>query len=1173
MPEEPFVHLHLHTEYSILDGACRIEAAAKRAVEFGMPALALTDHGTMYGAIDFYKACTEAGINPIIGCEVYVAPRTIHDRDGSIDLKPSHLVLLAQNEQGYHNLVKIVSEAHMEGFYQKPRVDFELLHRHRGGLIGSSACLQGEIARFLLAGQADAALQKAGQYAELFGPGNFYLELMDNGLPDQQTVNRALLELADRAELPLVATNDVHYLTQEDSFSHDVLLCIQTNSTLEKQDRLRFGTDQFYLRSPAEMHRLFREVPQALRSTVEIAERCHLQLELGRLRLPAFDVPEGHTLSSHLRAICEQNIEQRYGTRRQDVMDRLNYELDIIERCNYCGYFLIVADFIREAKRRNILVGPGRGSATGSIVCYLTGITEVEPLEHGLIFERMLNPERASPPDIDLDFPADRRDEIIDYVRQRYGPDHVAQVVTFNTLGARAAIRDAGRVVGLDQDAIDRTAKAIPFGLTIAEALEEAPAFADLVERDEQARQLVDIASPIEGLTRHCGVHAAAVVISTGPLTDLVPIQKGGDGTMTQYSMDPVVDVGLVKMDFLGLATLSIVEKTIEQVRKNHGVEIDLDTLALDDPEGYALLSRGDTAAVFQLESEGMRRLLRQFRPECFDHLVPLLALYRPGPMQEADVFCARRHREAPIRYLHPDLEPILSETFGVILYQEQVMKTATDLAGFTMPQAEIIMRAMAKKDKDKMRQMKPLFIDGCVEHSVDRHTAEEIFRRMETFSRYGFNKSHSTGYGIVAYWTAYLKAHYPAEFLAAQLSTIMDDSSEVAKYVTECRRAGIEVLPPNVNRSDVQFTVDDGAVVWGLTAIKNIGSKTAEAIVEERHRDGPFRGVWDFCRRVPTGASSKTATELLVKAGAFDSLGERAALLAAVPNGYAAGQKYQHEQAIGQGSLFGPGPEGTDTEGSVRETLPEVPPLPAESLQAMEKELLGLYVTNHPLIKRADEVERCTTARIEELEEFPDGQELVVCGMVGELRPHITQAGEEMVFMQLMGIAAEVGVTVFPRTFKACRETLVPDALVVVVGKLERDERTTASGEQAAELKLLANSIKLLDAARPTSRKRREAAELGRAEMARERASRRCIRIDLVDVDSDCDKLRSSLLQLREILAQHPGGTPVVLNVCESDGPCRVLLPGAFTVEYSPQFAQAVTTLLGSGTIRADML
>ena len=1168
MPDQPFVHLHVHTEYSLLDGACRISDLVNRAVAFGMPALALTDHGSMYGAIEFYQACEAAGIAPIVGCEVYVAPRTRHDRDSAVDMKPSHLVLLAEDEQGYRNLLRIVSAAHLEGFYQKPRVDFELLHAHRGGLIGLSACLQGEVPRFLAAGQAEAALQKAGQYLDLFGPGRFYLELMDQGLPDQRPINRQLLELARRADIPVVATNDVHYLTQEDSFSHDVLLCIQTNSVLQDLKRLRFGTDQFYLRSPAEMHDLFGEVPEALRTSLAIAERCHLRLDLGTLRLPRFDVPEGYTLASYLRQSCEESVPRRYGAPRPEVLQRLDYELGIIEQCHYSGYFLIVADFIREAKSRGMLVGPGRGSATGSIVCYLTGITDIDPLAHGLIFERMLNPERQSPPDIDLDFPDYRRDEIIEYVRTKYGADRVAQVITFNTLGARAAIRDAGRVMGLSQDVIDRVAKAIPFGKSIADAMKEAPAFAEAIEQEDQARQLVDIASRIEGLTRHVGVHAAAVVISTGPLTDLVPVQRGGDGIMTQYAMGPVVDVGLVKMDFLGLATLSIVEKTIKQVRQNHGVEIDLANLPLDDPETYALLGRGDAAAVFQVESEGMRRLLRRFQPSCFEHLTALLALYRPGPLQEADVFCDRRHG-APIEYLHPDLESILAETFGVILYQEQVMMTATELAGFSMPQAEIILRAMAKKQAAKMEQMKPLFMDGCVEHGVPRPTAEAIFARMETFSRYGFNKSHSAGYAMVAYWTAYLKAHFPAELLASQLSTIMSDSAEVAKYVTECRRSGIEVLPPDVNRSDVEFTVDHGAVVWGLTAIKNVGSKTAEAIVEERRRGGPYRSLWDFCRRVPTNAASKSTVELLAKAGAFDTFGDRAAVLVAVPPAAAAGQKHQEDLKAGQGSLFDL--LGGQEDQTVEETLPIAPPLPEEALQAMEKELLGLYVTNHPLIKRTDELERCCTARIEELDQFPDGQQIVVGGMVGDLRPYTTQAGDEMCFLQLLGLASEVSVTVFPRVYSECREALVPDAIVVVDGKLERNERATADGREYREFKILANSVKSLEEAKRPPRKRREAADQGREEMARQRAQRQRIRISLTATEEDGEALRASLIRLREIIAQHPGASPVVLNIHEPEGTHDVLLSEAFTVEYSSQLEQQVTAVLGEGSIRAE--
>jgi DNA polymerase-3 subunit alpha len=1169
MAEQPFVHLHVHTEYSLLDGACRIADAVRRVADLGMPALALTDHGCMYGAIDFYKACQEAGIKPIIGCEVYVARRTMTDREAAKDSKPFHLVLLAESELGYRNLIKVVSEAHLHGFYQKPRVDFELLHQYREGLIGLSACLQGEVAQLLLDGQTDAATQKAGQYAELFGPKGFYLELMDHGMEEEARLNPQLIELSGRTGIPLVASNDVHYVDRADSFAHDVLLCIQTNSTLDAAERMRFPTDQFYLRTPEEMGRLFAEAPQALRATLEIAERCNLELEIGKLRLPDFKVPEGHTISSYLRHICEENVLRRYGERRADVLQRLDYELGIIEACDYSGYFLIVADFIREARSRGILVGPGRGSATGSIVCYLSGITDVDPLKYDLIFERMLNPERASPPDIDLDFPDDRREEIIEYVRTRYGPDRVSQVVTFSTLGARAAVRDAGRAMGLSQEIVDRTAKAIPFGLSIEEAKRDSPALMELLGEDDTAGRLIEVAESIEGLTRHVGVHAAAVVISTAPLTDLVPVQKGGDDTTTQYAMDPVVDVGLVKMDFLGLATLTIIQKTLDQVRANHGVDIDVHSLPLDDPATYALLAQGDTFAVFQLESEGMRRLLRQFQPRTFDHIISLLALYRPGPMQEADLFCARRHGRQPVEYLHPDLEPVLEETFGVILYQEQVMRTTTELAAFTMPQAEIIMRAMAKKQEAKMRQMKPQFLDGCTARGVDSLVAERIFERMEKFSRYGFNKSHSTGYALVAYWTAYLKAHYRAEFLAAQLSTIMSDSSEVAKYVTDCRRSGIDVRPPDINRSAVEFRVVDGAVLWGLTAIKNVGGKTAEAIVEEREANGPFRGLWDFCRRIPSASATRSTIEILIRAGAFDSFGERNALLGVVKSAAAAGQKHQQDAAVGQGSLFDLGGEGERAGDVLQERLADVAPMAEQEMRDNEKEYLGLYVTNHPLVKRAAEIEEKTTGRLEELGEFPDGQELVVGGMIGEMRSIITKRGEEMTVLQLQGIASEIGVTVFPRTFAKCRELLVPDALVVIEGKLER-----RGDEQEAELKLIADNVKSLDAATRPARKRREAASQGREAMAQERERRRCVRIDLpTDLCQNRGMLRERLEHLRRILREHQGATRIVLRLCEPDGPCRVLLPDRFAVEPTPQLTQAVTQLLGEGCLHAEAL
>jgi DNA polymerase-3 subunit alpha len=1170
MGDRPFVHLHVHTEYSLLDGACRIPDVVAEAAALGMGAVALTDHGAMYGAIDFYRACRDTGINPLIGCEVYVARRTMRDRESAKDGKPFHLVLLAENDVGYRNLLKVVSAAHLDGFYQKPRVDFELLHQYRAGLIGLSACLQGEIPRLLLDGQGEAATQKAGQYAELFGRDSFYLELMDHGIEAEAQVNPQLIQLSRRLGLPLVASNDVHYVRRSDSFAHDVLLCVQTTSTLDTQDRMRFPPEQFHLRSPDEMYALFGETPEALTNTLRIAERCHLDLELGKLRLPHFDVPQGHTIPSYLRQICLEAVPQRYGEYRPDVLQRLDYELDIIERCNYSGYFLIVADFIREAKGRGILVGPGRGSATGSIVCYLSGITDVDPLRFGLIFERMLNPERASPPDIDLDFPDDRREEIIEYVRTKYRPDRVSQVVTFNTLGARAAVRDSGRVMGLSQDMVDRVAKAIPFGLSIADALKdnEAPELQSLLEESETAQRLIEVARSIEGLTRHVGVHAAAVVISTDPLTELVPLQRGGDNTTTQYSMDPVVDVGLVKMDFLGLATLTILQKTIDRVRANHGIEVDLHGLPLDDPATYDLLSAGDTFAVFQLESEGMRRLLRQFQPRTFEHIISLLALYRPGPMQEADTYCARRHGRQAVEYLHPSLATVLAETFGVILYQEQVMRTTAELAGFTMPQAEIIMRAMAKKQDEKMQKMKPLFLHGCLERGVEAEVAEQIFERMERFSKYGFNKSHSTGYALVAYWTAYLKAHHRAEFLSSQLSTIMDDSSEVAKYVTDCRRAGLTVLPPDVNRSEVEFRIVDDAVLWGLAAIKNVGAKSAEAIVAERQAGGPYRGLWDFCRRVPTGAASRATIDILIRGGAFDQFGERQALLTATKAAVGAGRRHQQDTAAGLRSLFDLGGPAAAS-GVADDRLPEVPPMPEQERRDNEREFLGLYVTSHPLLQQGDELRAKTTAQLEDLVELPDDLEVVVGGMVGEMRPIITKRGEEMTVFQLEGVSCAQTVTVFPRVFAKCREALVPNALVVVEGKLERRD-----GGAEAEPKIIADDIKPLAEARPPTKRKIAVVQTGREKLAEERARRKCVRIDLPDdLCRDLWRLKRHLDQLRAVFQKHPGETRVVLRLCEPEGPCRVLLPERFTVEPSAQLSQAVSRLLGQDCVHADAL
>ncbi|MCX7598297.1 MAG: DNA polymerase III subunit alpha, partial [Armatimonadetes bacterium] len=830
----PFVHLHVHTEYSLLDGACRLEELVGKAAALDMPALAITDHGAMYGVIEFYQACRKAGIKPIIGCEIYLARRSMKERERQ-DREARHLVLLAENIVGYRNLIKIVTAAHLEGFWYKAKADFELLDRHREGLIVLTACKQGRIAECILQGDDEGATSYLGRLMDIFGRDNVYLELMNHGLEGQEEILQGKVQLAARMGLGTVATNDVHYVSREDADAHDVLLCIQTQASLSDPNRLRFESPEFYLKSRQEMQEVLGAAPEAIDASGEIADRCNVELQLGKLMLPHFGVPEGYDLDSYLREQCEKALPVRYPNSGPEVRQRMEYELQVIRDVGYSGYFLIVADFIREAKQRGMLVGPGRGSAAGSIVSYLLGISEIDPLRYGLLFERMLNPERVSPPDIDLDFPDHRRDEIIEYVREKYGRDRVAQVCTFNTLGARQAVRDVARVLGMDSSTVDRLSSLIGSAKTLQDALEATPELADWRDRDPAIAQCLQFASKLEGVARHVSVHAAAVVIADAPLTEYVPLRGERDGTITtQYAMDAVVAVGLVKMDFLGLRTLQIIQRTCDMVRKNYGVEIDPLKIPLDDAATYELLSRADTMAVFQFESDGMRELLRKLQPDRFEHLIACVALFRPGPMRWADTFCAGRHG-APVVYPHPKLEPILRETYGVMLYQEQVMQAASVLAGFTMPQAEKIMRAMSKKQVAEMERMKPLFIQGCEANGIPARVAEDIFARMETFAGYGFNKSHSAAYAMVAYWTAYLKAHYTAELLAAQLTAEMDDIKSVAKYVADAWHMGLEVQHPSINFSDVEFTVEGRTIRVGLGAIKNLGRHTAEAIVRER--------------------------------------------------------------------------------------------------------------------------------------------------------------------------------------------------------------------------------------------------------------------------------------------------------------------------------------------------
>jgi DNA polymerase-3 subunit alpha len=1135
---------------------------APRVAEMGMPAVAITDHGVMYGAIDFYKSALDAGVKPVIGCECYVAPRTRHDRDPRRDRSAYHLVLLAESNEGYRNLVKLASLASLEGQYYNPRVDLELLAEYHEGLIALSACPQGELGRRLLADDVEGARQFVTTYRDIFGEDNFFLEIQDHGLDVERRVNPGIIELSRELSVPLVASNDVHYLLREDAQYHDVLLCIQTNALRSDENRMSFETEEFYLKSGEEMAALFPDHPEALAHTVEIAERCNVELELGKLRLPDYEVPDGENLDSYLRKLCEAGVIERYGERRPDVMERLAYELDILAQTSYAGYFLIVADLCREAIKRGMLLGPGRGSATGSLVSYVLGIVHIDPLKYGLLFERMLNPERVSPPDIDLDFPDDRRGEIIDYCKERWGEDHVAQVITFNTLGARAAIRDVARALEVPLDRVNQLAKLIPPGASLAEARENVGELRAILEQDAQAREVMDIADHLEGLARHCSVHAAAVVVSDEPLMDRVPLRRDDKASMpvTQYAMKPVEDVGLVKIDFLGLKTLQVVRKTLDMVRDRHGVEIDPYTMPLDDAKTYAMVSEGDTDAVFQLESDGMRRVLRDLQPTEFDHIIQMIALYRPGPLDSAPEMCAGRHG-APIRYAHEKMEPILAETYGVILYQEQVMRIARDLAGFTMPQAEIIQRAMAKKDSDKMDQMKPLFIQGCLDGGIPEDAAWNIYGRMEKFSDYGFNKSHSTGYGLIVYWTAFLRANYPAEFMAAQLSTIMGNADDVAKYVAACKRMGLSVLPPSVNACRADFAVDDeGRVTYGLAGIKSLGHNTAEAIQREREENGLYRGLGDLCARLGTQAAPQASLNLLIQVGAFDEFGERAALLAALPAAYAAGKKRRADIEAGQNSLFG---DAEDEVMGDEVTLPDVPPMLDPDKLKAEKDFLGVYVSEHPLDKASDKLAACTTADLAELSDFPDGQALTVGGMVTALKPLTTRKGDAMLFFTLESLTAQVEVTVFPRIFEKFGNAGVfeEDALIVMDGKLELRSRTGQGGEEISDAKLICNNLRLLENARKVSDKRRAEADQGRQARARQVAA--SVPPRLV-IQLAAGNGQDTMGELRAAIERCPGQMEVMLRVPGPDGMRKILLGREFCVSPNNGIREALEAIPG---------
>ncbi|MDI6631807.1 MAG: DNA polymerase III subunit alpha, partial [Thermoanaerobacteraceae bacterium] len=942
------MHLHLHTEYSLLDGAARIKEVVRRAKELGMPALAVTDHGAMYGVVDFYQTCIREGIKPILGCEVYVAPRTAADRTPKVDDNLYHLVLLAENDTGYKNLMELVSRGFTEGFYYKPRVDKLWLGQLSKGLIALSGCTAGEVAAHILNGEPDKARRAAATYREIFGPDNFFLELQDHGLDEQRRINPELLRLSRELSIPTVATNDVHYVNEEDAALQDILLCIQTGKTVSDTNRLRFHSNQLYLKSAREMAVVFRDQPETLARTCEIAERCRVKLSFGQYHLPAYPVPQGHTPASYLRELCYAGLKRRYGEPEQAVVDRLEYELRVIEEMDYPSYFLIVWDLVRFARENQVLVGPGRGSAAGSLVAYCLGITNIDPLRYGLLFERFLNPERVSLPDIDIDFCYELREKVIDYVFQRYGADRVAQIATFGTLAARAAIRDVGRVLGLPYGDVDRVARLVPGEphMTVARALEASPDLLELYQNDPVVKRLLDIAARLEGVPRHASTHAAGIVIAPEPLTRFVPLHRVADGTVaTQFTKEAVEELGLLKMDLLGLRTLTVIGETLRIIKRLRGILIDEENLPLDDPATYALLGRGETAGVFQLESSGMRNLLRELKPSVFEDLIALVALYRPGPLGSGMVedFIRRKHGRTPVVYLHPLLEPILKETYGVILYQEQVMQIASTLAGFSLGEADLLRRAMGKKKPEIIAGLRSRFVEGAAANGIPEKLAGEIFDLMEYFAGYGFNKSHSAAYAMVAYQTAYLKANYPVEYMAALLTSVRDNSDKVAAYVEECRRLGIAVLPPDVNESRRNFTVVPGGVRFGLAAIKNVGETAVEAIIAARNEGGPFRDFGDFCSRINPRVINRRVLESLARAGAFSSLGHtRSQVLAVLDGGLELAQRSAKEKDSHQLSLFGD-LENNGYDIRIDATREE---FPQQELLKMEKELLGLYIS-----------------------------------------------------------------------------------------------------------------------------------------------------------------------------------------------------------------------------------
>ncbi|MNW40509.1 DNA polymerase III subunit alpha [compost metagenome] len=1042
-----FVHLHVHSEYSLLDGAARLEDLVHRAAELGMKSLALTDHGVMYGAVPFYKLCKANGIKPIIGCEMYFTAGSRKERGSRKDQPIHHLILLAKNETGYRNLMKLCSIGHLEGFHYKPRIDWDVLEQHSEGLVCLSACLGGEVPQHILHGRYEEAKKAALRYKSVFGE-DFYLELQDHGMAEQKKVNIQLLELAKETGISLVATNDVHYLGENDAEVQDVLICIGTGKTVEDEDRLKMNTTQLYFKSGAQMAALFPHVSEAIANTAIIAEKCELELEFGRHILPAYTpIPEGMNAGTYLASLCERGLEERYAhllewqneTEWAKLKQRLHYELNVIGNMGFSDYFLIVWDFIAYAHRNGIATGPGRGSSAGSLVAYVLHITDVDPIKYHLFFERFLNPERVTMPDIDIDFSDERRDEVIAYVVEKYGTEHVAQIITFGTMAARAAVRDVGRVLGVPFGEVDKVAKLIPghLGMTIERAMKESPDLKQLYDSQSRIKGLLDMATKVEGMPRHASTHAAGVVISRDPLTDAVPLQAGGENTaLTQYSMEILESIGLLKMDFLGLRTLSIIERSLEWIQEGTDTTLDFRSIPDNDQLTYDMLGKGETTGVFQLESAGMRRVLRDLKPSAFEDIISVLALYRPGPMEFIPKFIAGKHGQIEVEYPHQDLEPILKDTYGIIVYQEQIMQIASKMAGFSLGEADLLRRAVSKKKREVLDEQRGHFVTGSLAQGYREDEANVVYDMIVRFADYGFPRAHAAAYGVLAFQTAYLKAHYPVQFMASMLTAVMGSHRKVAEYIVECRRMGITVLPPDVNESGILFTPQAEIVRFGLAAIKNVGTQAMDSILRER-KERPFDSLLDFCRRVDLRTCNKRVIESLIQGGAFDSLpGHRAQLLAMLDETVEAATKWRKERDDLQIQLF----DFVETPNWDIE-YPEVSKFTATQQLDLERELLGLYLSGHPLDDFENLLEGDGVDRLMDLAEAPDESKTVVAGMVVSVKAITTKQGKAMAFMELEDQIERCEVVLFPEVWRRSAGHVTKGALLALRATVQQQD------------------------------------------------------------------------------------------------------------------------------------